>query len=339
MPGRPGLTSAEAASRLQADGPNELPAAGGHRLFDGLLHVVAEPMFVLLSVAVALYVLLGELREALILASPLLAVVVITVSQERRAERALDALRDLSSPRAAVLRDGEMLRIAGRDVVQGDIVLLGEGDRVPADGVLRESIDLEVDESLLTGESLSVPKRAAPASVDVAQATALADSHVHSGTLVVRGHGTAEITATGARTELGRIGHALATLKPQQTLLYRETRHMVLWLALLGGGLCVAVVLLYAASRGGWVESALAMSLATGAATAADGKAVWDKSCAGCHAAMAPKTGDKAAWAPLVKRGADDLTASVMKGTKMMPPKGGAKTEEDVRAAVDYIIS
>jgi Ca2+-transporting ATPase len=258
MPGRPGLTSAEAASRLKADGPNELPAAGGRRLFDGLLHVVAEPMFVLLGVAVALYVLLGELREALILASSLLAVVVITVSQERRAERALDALRDLSSPRAAVLRDGEMLRIAGRDVVQGDIVLLGEGDRVPADGVLRESIDLEVDESLLTGESLSVPKRAAPVSVDVAQATALTDSRVHSGTLVVRGHGTAEITATGARTELGRIGHALATLKPQQTPLYRETRHMVLWLALLGGGLCVAVVLLYAASRGGWVEGALA---------------------------------------------------------------------------------
>ena len=87
------------------------------------------------------------------------------------------------------------------------------------------------------------------------------------------------------------------------------------------------------------VLGAVAASLAAGTATAADGKAVWDKSCGGCHAAMAPKTGDKAAWAPLVKRGADDLTASVMKGTKMMPPKGSAKTEEDVRAAVDYIIS
>jgi len=87
------------------------------------------------------------------------------------------------------------------------------------------------------------------------------------------------------------------------------------------------------------VLGAVAMSLATVAATAADGKAVWDKSCAGCHAVMAPKTSDKAAWAPLVKRGADDLTASVMKGTKIMQPKGGAKTEEDVRAAVEYIIS
>jgi len=87
------------------------------------------------------------------------------------------------------------------------------------------------------------------------------------------------------------------------------------------------------------VLGAMATSLATGAATAADGKAVWDKTCAGCHAVMAPKTGDKAAWAPLIKRGAEDLTASTVKGKGAMPPKGGAKSEEDVRASIDYIIS
>ena len=258
MPSRIGLTSAEAAGRLEADGPNELPAARGRRLLDALLHVLVEPMFLLLCVAVTLYVLLGELREALILATSLLAIVIITVSQERRAERALEALRDLSSPRAAVLRDGELRRIAGRDVVRGDFVLLAEGDRVPADGVLLESIDLEVDESLLTGESLSVPKLVAARDADGARTATPAHSQVHSGTLVVRGHATAEVTATGARTELGRIGHVLATLEPQQTPLYRETRRMVLWLAVLGIALCIAVVLLYAASRGGWVEGALA---------------------------------------------------------------------------------
>lgn len=258
MPARPGLSTAEAARRLAADGPNELADARGRRLFDVFRHVLADPMFLLLCVAVALYVVLGELREALILATSLLAIVVITVSQERRAERALEALQDLSSPRAAVLRDGELQRIAGRDVVRGDIVLLGEGDRVPADGVLRESIELEVDESLLTGESLAVPKSAAAADCEDAPETVPAISRVHSGTLVVRGHGMAEIYATGARTELGRIGHALATIRPQQTPLYRETRRVVFWLALLGGGLCIAVVLLYAASRGGWVEGALA---------------------------------------------------------------------------------
>ncbi|MBM2853646.1 MAG: ATPase [Steroidobacteraceae bacterium] len=256
MQSRTGLTNATAADRLQADGPNELPAAHGRRLLDMLLRVVAEPMFLLLCVAVTLYVVLGELREALILATSLLAVVAISASQERRAERALEALRDLSSPRAAVLRDGELRRIAGREVVRGDIVMLAEGDRVPADGVLLESIDLEIDESLLTGESLAAPKHAVPPGADAAKAPA--EARVYSGTLVVRGHASAEITSTGAGTELGRIGHALATLKPQQTPLYRETRRMVIWLAILGIALCVAVLFLYAALRGGWVQGALA---------------------------------------------------------------------------------
>lgn len=86
------------------------------------------------------------------------------------------------------------------------------------------------------------------------------------------------------------------------------------------------------------VLGALVASLAAGTASAADGKAVWDKSCAGCHAVMAPKFGDKAAWAPLVKRGAADLVASVMKGKAPMPPKGGAASEADVKAAVEYVI-
>ncbi len=251
-----GLTGATAAGRLQADGPNELPAARGRRLLDVLLRVLGEPMFLLLCVAVALYVLLGELREAMVLATSLVVVVVISASQERRAERALEALHDLSSPRAAVLRDGELRRIAGREVVRGDIVLLAEGDRVPADGVLLESIDLEIDESLLTGESLPAPKHALQPGVDAVLAPS--DSRVYSGTLVVRGHATAEIRAIGAGTEIGRIGHALATLKPQQTPLYRETRRMVLWLAIFGIALCIAVLFLYATLRGGWVQGALA---------------------------------------------------------------------------------
>ncbi len=255
MQGRTGLTSATAASRLAADGPNELPATRGRRLFDVLLHAVAEPMFLLMCAAVTLYLLLGELREALVLATSLLAVVVISASQERRAGRALEALRDLSSPRAAVLRDGELRRIAGREVVRGDIVMLAEGDRVPADGVLLESIDLEIDESLLTGESLPAPKLALPPGADTAAAPA--EARMYSGTLVIRGHASAEVTATGARSELGRIGQALATLKPEQTPLYRETRRMVLWLAAIGIALCIAVILLYAALRGGLVQGAL----------------------------------------------------------------------------------
>jgi Ca2+-transporting ATPase len=252
------LSASEAARRLHAEGPNALPAERDHRLLRLILGVLAEPMIVLLCVAVALYVVLGDLREALVLAASLIAVVAITVVQERRTGRALAALRDLSSPRAAVVRDGELQRIPGREVVRGDIVLLSEGDRVPADGLLRESITLAVDESLLTGESVPVPKQADPERAEMSRPHADSHTCVYSGTLVVQGHGTAEIMATGATTEVGRIGHALTVPQPKGTPLYRETRRLVQWLALFGVMLCLAVVLLYASLRGDWVAGALA---------------------------------------------------------------------------------
>ena len=253
-----GLSASEAARRLHAEGPNALPAERDHRLLRLILGVLAEPMILLLCVAVALYVVLGDLREALVLAASLIAVVAITVVQERRTGRALAALRDLSSPRAAVVRDGELQRIPGREVVRGDIVLLSEGDRVPADGLLRESTTLAVDESLLTGESVPAPKQADPERAEMSRPHADSYACVYSGSLVVQGHGTAEIMATGATTEVGRIGHALAIPQPTGTPLYRETRRLVQWLALFGVMLCLAVVLLYASLRGDWVDGALA---------------------------------------------------------------------------------
>jgi Ca2+-transporting ATPase len=253
-----GLSASEAARRLHAEGPNALPAERDHRLLRLILGVLAEPMILLLCVAVALYVVLGDLREALVLAASLIAVVAITVVQERRTGRALAALRDLSSPRAAVVRDGELQRIPGREVVRGDIVLLSEGDRVPADGLLRESTTLAVDESLLTGESVPAPKQADPQRAEMSRPHADSYACVYSGSLVVQGHATAEIMATGATTEVGRIGHALAIPQPTGTPLYRETRRLVQWLALFGVMLCLAVVLLYASLRGDWVDGALA---------------------------------------------------------------------------------
>ena len=253
-----GLSQSEAARRLSADGPNDLPSMKRHRLPRAILRVLAEPMFILLCAAVTLYLVLGDVREALILASSLLAVVAITVLQEQRAERALAALRDLASPRAAVIRDGELRRIAGREVVRGDIVLLSEGDRVPADGLLREVTELAVDESLLTGESAPVQKQSDPQANRMSRPDAEARSCVFSGTLVVHGHGTAEILATGAASELGRIGRELTLLQPQRTPLYQETRQLVQWLALFGIALCVAIVLLYGTLRGNWLDGALA---------------------------------------------------------------------------------
>ena len=153
-----GLSEADAVQRLRVAGHNELPSSRQRTVLAIALEVVREPMFLLLVACGLLYMLTGELTDALMLLGFVFVVMGITIVQERRTERALEALKDLSSPRALVIRDGEQTRIAGRDVVRGDIVLVSEGDRVPADAVLLQGINLSVDESLLTGESVPVRK-------------------------------------------------------------------------------------------------------------------------------------------------------------------------------------
>jgi P-type Ca2+ transporter type 2C len=153
-----GLSSAEARVRLAQEGYNELPSTETRSTLNIVLGTCREPMFWLLLVSVTIYLTLGDVREALILSLSLFVIFGITIFQERKTERALDALRDLSSPRALVIRDAEEMRIAGREVVRGDTIVVTEGDRVPADAVLIPCNDLSVDESLLTGESVPVRK-------------------------------------------------------------------------------------------------------------------------------------------------------------------------------------
>jgi Ca2+-transporting ATPase len=239
-----GLRTAEAASRLVSEGPNTLPTGHRRHGFGIAFEVVREPMFLLLLAAAAIYLLLGDIREALVLAASIVVVFVITVVQEHRAERALDALRDLSSPRAVVVRDGERVRIPGAEVVRGDLVLLAEGDRVPADGRIVDANALTVDESVLTGESLPVEKeRGEP---------------VYSGTLVTKGQARAEVIAIGAQSALGRIGASLATVQLEKTSLERETARLVRVIATFGIGLCVFAAVLYAVLRGDWLGGMLA---------------------------------------------------------------------------------
>ena len=159
-PGSPirGLSEAEARARLKSEGYNELPRSNRRTLFRIIVEVLREPMLALLLGGGVVYLALGDFQEALILLVFATLSVLITVVQETRTERVLEALRDLTSPRALVIRDGERKRIAGREVVRGDLVVLAEGDRVPADAVLWQSQDLQADESLLTGESVPVRK-------------------------------------------------------------------------------------------------------------------------------------------------------------------------------------
>lgn len=257
-----GLSEAEARLRLQQEGYNELPRSERRTPWRIVLDVLREPMLALLLCGGIVYLLLGDLREALLLLAFGAISIVITIVQEARTERVLEALRELTSPRALVVRDGERRRIAGRDVVRGDLLVLSEGDRVPADAVLTSARDLAVDESLLTGES--VPVRKQPVNMQAAE-SALADHrpggddqpYVYSGSLVVRGEGLAEVEATGPRSEIGKIGLSLHGLQSEPPRLQQQTARLVRLCFLGGAAISLAAVLLYGFLRGDWLQALL----------------------------------------------------------------------------------
>ena len=255
-----GLTSLEASARLAANGPNELPHAGKRSVLHIVLGVVREPMLALLLAGGIAYLILGDLGEALVLLAFAMFSIAVTVVQEARTETVLEALRDLSAPRATVVRDGTRASIAGREVVAGDRLVLDPGDRIAADAVLVEASDLQTDESLLTGESLPVGKIAGSTNgSDQAQRPGGdGQPFVYSGSLVVRGSGIARVLATGPHSEIGRIGTSLAMLDTEAPRLRTETTRIVMWCAIGGGAVAALVVLLYGLLRGGWTEAALA---------------------------------------------------------------------------------
>ena len=253
-----GLDTAQAAQRLSQDGPNTLPGSKGRTLLVIAWETVREPMFLLLLAAGSLYVVFGELNEGLTLFGSVLVMLGLTLYQEGKTERAIEALRDLTSPRALVVRDGQSQRIAGREVVCGDILLLVEGDRVPADAVLLSADVLLVDESVLTGEAMSVRKIAMQGEATVARPGGDDLPWVYSGTLIVQGRGMARVIATGPRSEIGRIGVALGAVVTERSPLQLQTAQLVrtlAWLALLLSGL---LVIIYGLMRGDWLAALLA---------------------------------------------------------------------------------
>ena len=253
-----GLTGGEAARRLQDEGYNELQAAGKRGVPGIILGVVHEPMFLLLVASGLVYFILGDVSEGLMLMSFVIVIIGITVYQEQKTERALEALRNLSSPRALVIRDGTQLRIPGREVVTGDLIILSEGDRVPADGVLLSCINMSVDESLLTGESVPVRKVAWTDGVQADRPGGDDLPFVYSGSMVVQGQGVAEVRSIGQKTEMGRIGSVLQAVERGETRLKKEISAIVRTVALAGIALCVVIVVAYGLSRGNWIEGVLA---------------------------------------------------------------------------------
>lgn len=253
-----GLSDAEVTQRQAEEGYNELPSAKPRSGLVIARDTLREPMLLLLIVAGGVYLALGDLSEALMLLVAVFVVIGITLYQELKTERVLAALKELSSPRALVIRNGSEQRIAGREVVRGDVLVLKEGDRIAADAVLRTATNLKTDESLLTGESLAVMKSSTLAPQKATRPGGENLPFVYSGSLVVQGHGIGEVLATGTRTEVGKIGKALHGLEAEQSPLQIQTRKLVRILAFVGLVLCALVIILYGITRGDWLAGVLA---------------------------------------------------------------------------------
>ena len=268
-----GLTSTEAAQRLKTDGYNELPSHHKRGFLRILFEVIRQPMFALLIGGGLVYLLLGDRVEALFLLVFACLSVAITIVQESRSEKVLEALRNLASPRALVIRDGNRISIAGREVVMSDLMVVTEGDRVAADATLISAHDLLLDESLLTGESVEVRKLVQNTLINEPVNNRLAitsggdDSpYIFAGSLVVRGTGTALVHATGFRSEMGKIGQALNTIDSQQPHLQKQLHGLVRNFTIIGAIAGGTAVLLYGLLRDSWLEAmlsgiALGMSL------------------------------------------------------------------------------
>lgn len=252
-----GLSAAEVAAQRKTYGANELPSSERRNFLKIVFDIVRQPMFALLLAAGIIYLFLGEPLDAIVLSLFATLSVTIGIVQEARSERVLQSLRNLASPRALVVRDGIRQRIAGREIVPGDIMILNEGDRVPADAMLLEGHDLLADESLLTGESLPVRKHPGDAASSLTRPGGDDLPFVFAGTLIVRGAGVARVTEIGLRSEMGKIGRALQTIAMEQPQLQAQLKWLVRDFAIAGLAIAALSVLLFGFLRGSWLQASL----------------------------------------------------------------------------------
>lgn len=253
-----GLTAVEAAIRLKNEGGNALPDKKHRNFLVIAIQVLREPMFILLLCAALLYLLIGELHEGLFLFAMVLVTLGLTLYQEQKTERALEALRDMSIPHALVIRDGLPQTIDSRMLVRGDLLILSEGDRIAADGFLMSGTGLQVDESLLTGEAVPVYKTAGNEQISTGYPADISSSSLYAGTLVVQGDGIAEVTKTGVHSEMGRIGSALNDITPESSPLQKQMSRLIKTFAFLGIALSIVLALAEGLLHGDWLQGLLA---------------------------------------------------------------------------------
>ena len=237
---REGLSSEEAKTRLQRYGYNVLVEAKKRPLLKILLRQFKSILILILLIATAISFVIGEALDASIILAIVVASIALGFAQEYRAEKALEALKKMLSPTATVLRDREEQVIAAREIVPGDILVLKEGDKVPADGRLIEAVNLQVNEASLTGESMPVTKETRKISEDVP----LPDrkNMVFSGTEITYGKGKAVVVATGMNTEFGKIAKEVVSVAEEQTPLERRIGELGKWLGFASLAVCIAVI-------------------------------------------------------------------------------------------------
>lgn len=256
---RKGLTEAEAAARLVTFGRNIVHEPQSRSLMQIAGAAIREPMLLLLLGAAGLYLIVGDKSDGAFLLGGAFLSLILVIAQEARSERALRALNALAEPRAQVLRGGKLTTIRATEIVPGDLILVAEGGRIPADALLVGGDPLEVDESSLTGESAPCIKTVAEDHPSVGAIPAPGDEDstmLFAGTLVVRGHGEALVLRTGTSTEFGKIGVELREIGAQPTLLQRDVRRVIRIIGVIALVTCLAVALLYGFLRGDWFAGA-----------------------------------------------------------------------------------
>jgi P-type Ca2+ transporter type 2C len=252
-----GLTEEQVKVKQLEHGFNELPKPKSGGFLKQVVGLFKEPMFLLLIVCGSLYLILGDIQEGFMLLGFVVFIMGIEFYQERKTGKALDALKELSSPYAVVIRNGIEIKIPYREIVVGDLVVFSEGERIPADGIILHAINLQVDESLLTGESIPVRKIESDGTETAAAPGGDDTPFVFSGSLIVQGNGVAEITRIGSETAIGKIGKALGDVKEEPTHLKIELNTLVKKLSLIGTSLCLLVVLVYFLTRGDFLNGIL----------------------------------------------------------------------------------
>lgn len=231
-----GLTSAEVSAARATYGTNELQQHRQLNIFQRILHIFAEPMFIFLFVAASIYFLVGEFTDGVIMVLCVLFVCGIEFFQEQRTDKALEALNKLSDINIRVIRDGRQVMVSSKEIVVGDIVLLAEGDRVPADGQILEQQGLGLDESALTGESAVAYKKLQDSSKNRFKL-----DMCYAGTNVVNGSAIIKISAVGVNTEYGKIGSTLSAIKKVKTPLEKQIKRLITICTIVSLTFCVIV--------------------------------------------------------------------------------------------------